>query len=97
MNGKRNSEQGQSSDMMEVVIRWVFMLFMLLVAGLFLLEVCVRLFVKPDGADPHRGYLTPEIVHTIFGYTGGWGQAIVTFYFAKKMEELLNRKGGKDE
>ena len=78
---------------MSQVIKWVFILFAMLMAGLFLLEILVRIILEKTT----KGYLTPEIVHTIFGFVGGWGSAIVTYFFAKKLAEHMEQRRQENE
>ena len=78
---------------MTQVIRWVFVLFAMLMAGLFVLEILMRIILNKTT----QGYLTPEIVHTIFGFVGGWGSAIVTYFFAKKLADHMGQKKQENE
>ena len=79
MNDVKKAKQIQkfSADYdMTIVIKYAFLLFGLFLLQLFVLEFLLRFYHK-DMAD--KGYLTPEITHTIFGFIGGWIAAIVTF------------------
>ncbi len=72
---------------MSMVIKWSFTLFAILVSSLFFMEAVERFRYQTE----EQRYLTPEIVHTIFGFIGGWCSAIVMYFFAKKLGEQQNQ------
>ena len=73
---------------MTVVIKFVFLTFGGFIFALTILEILGRFVLKIQ--SPSGIYLTGEITHSLFGYIGGWTQAIVTFLFGKKLAEKLN-------
>ena len=72
-----------------LVIRYVFTLLAVFMFALIFLEIMQQRFADADAT--HRGYLTPEIVHTIFGFIGGAMTVIVNSFFTKKLAEQAQK------
>lgn len=68
---------------MSMVIKWSFALFTILTIGLMLMEAYNRWVIDNSESE----YLTPEIIHTVFGFIGGWCSSVVMYFFAKKMQQ----------
>lgn len=68
---------------MSMVIKWAFLLFGTLMVGLMVMEGFNRWMM----GNTENIYLTPEIIHTIFGFIGGWCSSVVMYFFAKKLGE----------
>ena len=79
-----------------IVIRWIFASFCGMMAAIILLEFYT--LIVEDGESP--SYLTPEIIHTIFGFIGGWASSVVVNFFAenaaKKLNSIQNQKGNSE-
>ena len=69
-----------------IVIRWIFASFCGMMIAIILLELYTLIF--DDGEAP--AYLTPEIIHTIFGFIGGWASSVVVNFFAENAAKKLN-------
>ena len=78
-------------DILPVVIAWVFSMLLILMGGLFFLEAVVLLTKKQS-----KGYMTPEIMHTIFGLVGGWSSAIVAYLVKNIADNMRAEDPGKD-
>lgn len=74
---------------MSMVIKLSFTVLLVFLVQLFLLEIIARFVIKDFTG---KGYLTPEIIHTVFGFIGGVVTTIVTF-LAKR---LADQKNGSD-
>lgn len=102
MLGKKKQEGIQEFSIdydMSMVIMHVFRTFYILLGGLIILEaVHVGVFVIfQQNMPPSPMFLTSEIIHTAFGFVGGWGGNIVTNFFAKMIAEKLQDRKEKEE
>lgn len=99
-NGKKIQEYSVDYDM-SMVIKHVFRTFYVLLGGLIALEavnVAAHIIFSTDHKMPDEPmFLTKEIIHTIFGFVGGWGGNIVTNFFAKMIAEKLNQRKEEDD
>ena len=75
---------------MTLVAKLTFYSFIGFSAALVIMEGISMVFFRPQ--DGTVRFLTPEIIHSLFGYMGGWAQAIVTFLFGKKLADRFNDK-----
>lgn len=95
MNDVKRAKQIQkySTDYdMTLVAKLTFWSFIGFLLALVIMEgVSMVFFPKDNGVIR---FLTPEIIHSVFGYMGGWAQAIVTFLFGKKLADKLNERTG---
>ena len=57
--------------------------------ALVVMEIVSMVFFPKEDGTPR--FLTGEIIHSLFGYMGGWAQAIVTFLFGKKLADLSKK------
>ncbi|MXV76396.1 hypothetical protein F4Z99_19255 [Candidatus Poribacteria bacterium] len=77
---------------MTIVIRYSFLILGMFLFYLFVLEICTRFILD----EKNEGYLTPEIIHTIFGFIGGVVTTIVTF-LAKRLADQKSPANGDEK